>query len=140
MRLFELLGWTRSYNQEPDQIDLSGPFLPEEHAIRHRDKYRDLLKQTLNKCNLLITRDLLITSQDHEYQHRDNYRLEIGITHHIHKIEMIFNSYDNYKVVGVDGFLILNPHDSEILKNYTDKHLPTMLELKSLNITESKIP
>lgn len=112
-------------------ISLVGPFLPEAYAMRNLAECKKYICQ-LSKCNLTITRDIIVLTDDMEYVGRDDIRLELGLTHHLHNIELRVERND-FSVVGIDNFLLINPDDSIILKQYVDSFPLSVSELKSVH-------
>lgn len=134
MRLLELLGLSGSDENAVETIQLNGPFVDEGCLLKQKDKYRDLLKETFFKCNLIISRDVLVLSPDRELVSRDDARVELGITHHIHQLELFFKNYSEFEIVGIDNFIILNPEDALTVKNYIINHPLTDSELKGIHL------
>jgi hypothetical protein len=132
MRLLELLGLTGPLEEPVEKIKLDGPFIPEDVLVRKRDNRLKLLCNTLSKCNLIVFRDLLVFSKDFEFAPRDDCRIQIGLNHHIHQIELSFTNSKEYEILAIDRFVILNPSDAKTLKEYLNHHLPTEEELKHL--------
>lgn len=135
MRLLELLGLTGPFEEPVETIKLDGPFIPDDVLVRKRDNHLKLLHNTLSKCNLVVARDLLVFSTDYEFAPRDDCRIQIGLKHHIHQIELSFRNHREYEILAIDRFVILNPSDAKILKEYLSHHLPTDEELKYLHHT-----
>ena len=111
-------------------ISLSGPFLSENYAIKNIAECRKYICQ-LSKCNLTITRDIIILTDDTTYDARDNIRLEIGLTHHLHNIELQVNK-NKIDVVGIDHFLLINPDDSNIIKQYVESFPLSSVEIRTI--------
>jgi hypothetical protein len=131
MHLLQLLGLSPPPEEEPiEAIKLEGPFLPQELIIRNKARHIELLRNTMSKCNLTVGRDLMVFSTDYQLQSRDDSRIEIGLNHHIHQLELSFLSNQEYEILAIDNFVILNPSDAHILKEYMGHHLPTEEELK----------
>ncbi len=134
MRLLELLGLTGPAEEPVESIKLDGPFIAEDILIRKRDNHLKLLYNTLSRCNLTISRDLLVFSSDYEFATRDDCRIKVGLNHHIHQIELSFRNNEEYEILAIDRFVILNPSDARILKEYLNHHLPTSEELKQFHL------
>lgn len=133
MRFLELLGLQNKIKEVVETIKLDGPFLQEDYILKNKHKYIDLLCKTITKCNLILSRDLLVLCSDNDLSSRDNSRIEVGIDHHIHQLELSFTSNKEYEILAIDRFVILNPSDALILKDYINHHLPTCQELKNIN-------
>ena len=102
-------------NETVPQLMLKGPFLPESYAMRHTNEYRPYICQ-LAHCRI-ISRDLIILCDDMTYQCRDDIRVELGLLHHRHNLEIIVRK-GKLDVVGIDHYLLLNPEDSKELSEY----------------------
>lgn len=134
MRILELFGFSSPIDDSINTIKLDGPFIEEDYLIKHKDRHAKLLQDTFYKCNLVISRDLLILSNDKEFSTRDDSRLEVGITHHIHQLELFFRDCKEFEILAIDRFVILNPVDALTIKNYVTNHPLTGEELKRLHL------
>jgi hypothetical protein len=112
-------------------IKLEGPFISESYVVKHSKRYKkDLLK--IAKCNLTVCRDLLITTTDTDYLCRDNSRIELGLNHHLHNVEMHYTAENNFSILAIDNFILLNPEDISILEKYLSTFPPTVQETNYL--------
>lgn len=120
-----------SKKREIDIVELEGPFIPEREIRVKNCKYKDILLN-LNKSNLIIHRDFLVFTQNTTFQSRDNFRLELGLDHHNHWLEIIFKSYQDYNVLSIDNFVLLNSEDQNKINKYISNYLPSELELDKI--------
>lgn len=139
MRLLEMFGLSDLKSEYARTIKLDGPFLPDDYFIHNKDDYYKSLCKNLSKCNLIISRDFLALSQDIDFQQRDDIRIELGMTHHIHQLGLIFNNANDYEVVSIDHFIIVNPSDAKTIKYYIDKNPFSERELKHINGNERRV-
>jgi hypothetical protein len=134
MNLLKLLPFLHLPEEEPkpQTLALEGPFLLEEEALKYPQEYHELLEQTWLHSNLIISRDLLITCPDPTYEARDNLRLEAGITHHSHQLELFVNSHRTVEPLAIDHFILLNPRDIRELQSYFTRHPLNSREIHSI--------
>lgn len=123
------LRFSRQVNMS-EPIQLSGPFLPEALALQEYDKYNDVLEKTWFHSNLVISRDLLITSPDPEFIDRDDIRIQAGITHHSHQFKLFVDDITRPEPLTLDHFILLNTDDVELLRDYFQHHPLLPREIK----------
>lgn len=116
----------------PQTIQLAGPFLSEFLALEERDKYNDLLEKTWFQSNLIISRDLLITSPDPQFIDRDNLRIQAGITHHRHQFDLFVQDPTSPQPLAIDHFILLNTKDIESLRVYFQQYPLLPREIKTI--------
>jgi len=105
----------KSSNSDAPIVSLEGPFLSEGLMIKNKELYPNELFN-FSKYNHIIVRDMTVLTSDMGYESRDNIRIQIGIKHHFHNIEIICVG-DDFKVFAIDKFILLNPIDCQNLKN-----------------------
>lgn len=116
-----------------DIVHLEGPFLCEKHALKYLELYRDLLKSTYYRVNLCISRPIVILHPTDAFETRDNCRVKLGIQPANHLLEIEYSNHDGFKVVGVDGNILLNINDTNRLRSAMS-HFPIMqAELKHIS-------
>lgn len=132
MTLQTLISFFDSPKIDVPVVHLKGPFLYEDYAAKHLAKYREIMAK-VGKCNLTIARDLLIDCPDTELSCRDNSRIKVGITNHIHNLEICYHHSADYRVLAIDRFILLNPEDSLMVERCIKLRPPTGMEIKSIH-------
>lgn len=135
MRLSKLFKPFLSIPETISSLTLEGPFLPEAELLEEPDKYAKILEKTWFHTNLIISRDLLITSLDESLSSRDNLRIEAGITHHAHRIDLFVQDVSNFEPIAIDQFILLNQQDINKVHQFLEEYPLQPSELNSISPT-----
>jgi len=86
-------------------IKLEGGFVLETYAIKHYNRFKELLFNPA--CSSRICKNIVILTEDQEFYTRDNARIQLQLPPSKHILELTVDK----KVVGIDGYLLTNNSD-----------------------------